>query len=225
MTAIFIRTIIIYLILIGTMRILGKRQLGELEVSELITTILLSEVASMPLVDRSIPLSHAVIPLVVISALEVAISYTTYKHPRLKALFFTPPSTLVRGGVINQRELAKNRIAPEELITELRLQGYSDIRKVNYAILEQNGLLSVIPKASEQPPTMRDLKLQASESGIIHVIISQGEWNDLGLRALSRDRSEFEAYLKSRGAAAESVFLLTVDDGGTKSLVLKEGKQ
>lgn len=225
MTAIFIRTIIIYLILIGTMRILGKRQLGELEVSELITTILLSEVASMPLVDRSIPLSHAVIPLVVISALEVAISYTTYKHPRLKALFFTPPSTLVCGGVINQRELAKNRIAPEELITELRLQGYSDIRKVNYAILEQNGLLSVIPKASEQPPTMRELKLQASESGIIHVIISQGEWNDPGLRALSRDRSEFEAYLKSRGAAAESVFLLTVDDGGTKSLVLKEGKQ
>lgn len=223
MTVIFIRTVIIYLILIGTMRILGKRQLGELEVSELITTILLSEVASMPLVDRGIPLSHAIIPLVVISALEVAISYTTYRHPRLKSLFFTPPSTLIRKGKINQRELSKNRISPEELITELRLNGFCDPSDIEYAILEQNGLLSVIPKASEQQPTCRELGIGVRERGIVHIIISQGEWNDPGLAILGRTRADFDGYLASRRISLSDVFLMTADDCGTVHLILKEG--
>lgn len=223
MTAILIRTLIIYFILIGMMRILGKRQLGELEVSELICTILLSEVASMPLVDLGIPLSHALIPMIVICALEVAISYATCKHPRLKSLFFTPPSTLIRAGRIDQRELSRNRISPEELISELRLKGFYDPRQIEYAILEQNGLLSVIPTAKEQPPTLGDLDLAPSDGGMLHVLISQGEWNDHNLNSLGIERAELEKYLASRHTELTSVFLLSVDDAGARYLILKEG--
>lgn len=222
MTAILIKTIIIYIILLLTMRILGKRQLGELEVSELITTILISEIASMPIANQDIPISHAIIPLITITAFEICISFLQIKFPNLKNILSSPPSTLIKNGKINQDELNKNRISAEELISELRLKNITDISQVRYAILEQNGLLSVIPKIEHQQPTLKQLSITESDTGIFHIIISQGTWNNYNLRLLKIEKSHFEDYLKKKHLHLYEIFLLTIDDDQNISIVVKE---
>ena len=221
MVTIFIRTIIIYFILLGTMRLLGKRQLGELEVSELITTILLSEIASMPISNQNIPISYAIIPLITIVTFEVSFSLLLSKFSKLKNILSTPPSTLIYKGRIQQKELSKNRISPEELISELRLKNISDLSQVEYAILEQNGLLSVFPKIQHQQVTLKHLNIEDSESGILHIIISQGVWNEYNLKMLNKRKEEFEKYMRKKSIKQDKVFLLTIDDNDKINLIIK----
>lgn len=222
MFTLFIRTVTVYALLIGAMRLLGKRQLGELEVSELITTILLSEIAAVPITNPDSPLSHAAIPLITIIVFEVVISFLTSRYSFLKNILSSPPSTLIKDGTIMQEELSKNRISPEELLSELRLNGISDPSQVKYAILEQNGLLSVIPKAKFQQPTLGQLSIKAEESGTLHIIISQGVWNDHNIKALKKSKALFEKYLSHRKISVKDVFLMTVNDAGDISLIPKE---
>lgn len=224
MLTIFIRTAIIYFLLLGTMRILGKRQLGELEISELITTILLSEIASMPISNQNIPVSYAIIPLITIVTFEVVFSFLLSKFSALKNILSTPPSTLIYKGKIQQNELLKNRISAEELISELRLKNVSDPSQVEYAILEQNGMLSVFPKIEYQQATLKQLGIEDTEQGIIHIIISQGAWNEHNLKLLNKNKEEFEKHMRKKGVSQEQVFLLTVDDCGKKNIIIKEIK-
>ena len=222
MLTIFLRTVIIYFLLLGTMRILGKRQLGELEISELITTILLSEIASMPISNQNIPISYAIIPLITIVTFEVTFSFLISKCPKLKNILSTPPSTLILKGSIQQKELTKNRISPEELLSELRLKNISDPSQVEYAILEQNGLLSVFPKIENQQATLKQLGIDDTENGIVHIIISQGTWNEHNLKFLNKDKEEFEKYMRKKGITQDQVFLLTIDDNNKKQMITKE---
>lgn len=225
MITIFFRTVIVYFLLLVTMRILGKRQLGELEVSELITTILLSEIASMPIANQSIPLSYAIIPLITIMTFEVVSSFIISKFTVFKNILSTPPSTLILKGKIQQKELKKNRISPEELLSELRLKNISNPEQVEYAILEQNGLLSVFPKIQHQQVTLKHLEIEDTESGILHIIISQGTWNEYNLKLLNKDKEEFEKYMRKKGVSQKQVFLLTIDDNDKKSIIVKEDKK
>ena len=222
MITIFTRTMIIYFVLLGTMRILGKRQLGELEVSELITTILLSEIASMPISNQDLPLSYAIIPLITIITLEVSFSFILSKFSTFRNILSTPPSTLIYKGKIQQKELLKNRISPEELMSELRLKSISDPSQVEYAILEQNGLLSVFPKIQHQQVALKHLGIKDAESGILHIIISQGVWNEYNLKLLNKNKEEFEKYMRKKGVTQDQVFLLTIDDNQKKSIIIKE---
>ena len=222
MITILCRTIIIYITLVITMRILGKRQLGELEVSELITTILLSEIATMPIANQDIPISYAIIPLITIVMFEVTLSFISSRSPALKNLLSSPPSTLIYDGKINQCELKKNRISPEELISELRINNITNVSHVKYAILEQNGMLSIIPKIQFQQPTLKQLNLQEKEEGIVHMIISQGTWNEYNLKLLNKSKVEFEKHLKKKNVNINDIFLMTVDDNNTIDLIVKE---
>lgn len=225
MLTIFIRTIIIYILLIGSMRLLGKRQLGELEISELITTILLSEIASLPITNQDIPVLYAIIPLITIMTFEVTTSLILARFPKLKSILSSRPSMLIKNGKIDQKELEKNRISGEELISELRLKNITDPKYVEYAILEQNGLLSVIPKACYQQPTAKQLKVTTSESGIMHIIISKGKWNEYNLKYLGKSKLSAENYLKKQNTSIKDVFLLLMDDGGSFRLIRSEAEQ
>ena len=222
MLTIFFRTIIIYILLVGTMRLLGKRQLGELEISELITTILLSEIASLPITNQDIPILYAVIPLITIMTFEVCVSMLLAKFPKLKNMLSARPSMLIKHGKIDQKELLKNRISNEELISELRQKNITDLKYVEYAILEQNGLLSVIPKACYQQPTAKQLKVVTDETGIMHIIISQGKWNEFNLRLLGKQKIGIENYLEKQKVKINDVFLLLMDDGGNYNLIVTE---
>lgn len=222
MISIFIKTLIVYVILVGVMRILGKRQLGELELSELITTILLSEIASMPITDQDASLIDAFISIATITLLEVGFSILISKFPKIKNTLASSPSVLIYDGVINQAQMIKNRISPEELLSELRLKNITDPAHVKYAIIEPNGMVSVIPKPQYQQPTLEDLKISTDNSGIAHIIISQGTWNEHNIKSLNMKKSDFTEYLKRKRTNVKDIFLLTIDDSGEKRLVKKK---
>lgn len=215
MLTILLRTVIVYIILIGTMRLMGKRQLGELEISELVTTLLISEIAALPISDPSIPVIYAVIPLVTILTMEITLSVILLKCPRLKSIASTRPSVLIRHGRIDQKELRRVRISIDELISELRQAGLSSLAEVDYAILEQNGKISVIPNKKSQPPTAGDLGLQIAETGIVHVLIEDGIINNYNFKTLCLTREWLNDRLAERALVANEVFFLGINDSGT----------
>jgi uncharacterized membrane protein YcaP (DUF421 family) len=214
MLTILLRTVIIYIILIGTMRLMGKRQLGELEISELVTTLLLSEIAAAPIGDPTIPVIYAVIPLITILTLEITLSIILLKCPRLKSIASARPSILIRHGKIDQKELRRIRISIDELISEIRQTGLSSFAEVDYAILEQNGKISVIPKACCQSPTREDLTLPCTESGVMHILISRGVINRYNLRLLGHNDEWLNKEISRHGCRVQDVFLMTENDSG-----------
>ena len=222
MLTILVRTVIIYVILLATMRLMGKRQLGELEISELVTTLLISEIASLPIADQTIPVIHAIIPLVTILAMEMMLSLILLKCPRLKNLASARPTVLIRHGELDQKELKRSRISLDELISELRQASVSTIEAVDYAILEQNGKISIILKKTESPPSAADLNITLKENGIMHALIEDGQINDYNLQLLGHDRAWLAALLKERKRLAADIFLLTLDDEENLYIIDKE---
>lgn len=222
MLTILLRTLIVYVILIVTMRLMGKRQLGELEISELVTTLLISEIASLPIVEQKLPLVYAVIPLVTILTLEVALSMLLLKCPRLKNVASSRPSILIRGGKIDQGEMRKSRISIDELISEVRQAGFSTLDEIDYAIVEQNGKISVLPKKRAQPPTAEELGRPARETGIVHILVADGRVNAYNLKLLGLDESAVDRALEEQGLCRHEVFFLGCDDMKKFYFVKKE---
>lgn len=224
MLTILARTVIVYVILIGTMRLMGKRQLGELEITELVTTLLISEIATLPIGDPDIPVLYAVIPLVTILTIEITLSVILLKCPRFKNIASTRPTILIRHGKIEQKEMLRTRIAIDELISEIRQAGIATPEEVDYAILEQNGKISVIPKKKAQPPDATALNLPTKETGILHILIGDGKINRYNLALLSLDGTWLNAKLEERALSLAQVFLLGMDDGGNLYWIEKEPK-
>ncbi len=226
MITIFMRTIIIYILLLAVIRLMGKRQIGELEVSELVTTLLLSELASQPISDSNIPLMNAVVPILVLMTAEVILSYILTKSKTAKKILNGTPSILVNKGILDQKELNKSRISVEELMGELRLKDISDLSAVNYAILEQNGQISVIPKTGEKSASIADLKLQVPEKGIAHALVVDGEISDYNLKILGKNREYISRLMKKNSITdIKDIFLLTVDDMETINIIRKDKKE
>ncbi len=222
MLTILIRTLIIYFSLIITMRFMGKRQLGELEISDLVTTLLISEIASLPIANTEIPLSHALLPILTLTALEVLLSGALLKFPALKRAFGVRPAILLRGGKPDRAAMRAMRISSEELFSQLRQKDVTDPRDVAYAILEPNGQISVILRAAARQATARELGVTPAESGMMHLIISDGAVNRRNLALAGRDERWLEEILRAHKLTVPEVFLLLVDDGGTVRLFPRE---
>ncbi len=201
---------------------MGKRQVGELEVSELVTTFLLSELASFSITDDGIPLLFSVIPILTLLAVEVIASFALTKSRRLKKLFIGHPTMIICKGVLDQKELARNRISLEELFGQLRLKSITSLDEIEYAILEQNGQLSVITKTAKQPVSVENLRLNVERKGIAHAIIIDGVINDYNLKVSGKGKLWVERQLEKRGVCVDDVFLFTVDDAGNELLVLRD---
>lgn len=225
MLIILIRTVLIYLLLLSAMRLMGKRQIGELEVTDLVITLLLSDIATLPITDPDIPLTYAVIPIVALLATEVSLSFLLSRFPRLKNLGSARPNVLIRDGVPDRRELDKLRISAEELISELRQKNITEIGQVAYAILEQNGKISVIPRPADRQPTLGDLKLDVPDEGICHILISHGSINRYSMRLLALDDGWLDRLLAAHRCRARQVYLMTVTDSGKVAIWLKNGAQ
>ena len=223
MATIFARTIIIYLILMCAMRLMGKRQIGELELSDLVTTLLISELASLPITDNLIPLSHALIPIVTLVAFEVISSFLVVHFPALKNIVSARPSVLINKGKTDRRAMLTARISVDELISEMRQKGITDISEVEYAILEQNGKLTVIQKAPYKPPTAADLNINPTESGISHIVVCEGRINKNSLKILSLTEKEVKTELERSGVTLKDVYVMLMDDTKKVQIIKKEG--
>ncbi len=223
MLTILIRTLIIYLSLIVIMRFMGKRQLGELEVSDLVITLLLSEIASLPITNVDIPLSHALIPLLTLTSLEVVLSGALLKIPLLKRVFSIRPAILVRGGKPDRATLRAMRISSEELFSQLRQKDVTDLRELSYAILEPNGQISVVKRATERQATTSEMGVKPTETGMMHLIICDGEVNDRNLTLAGKDDRWLAEILQAHKLTVPDIFLLTVDDSGTVRIYPNKG--
>ncbi len=222
MAVMFFRTIIVYIILLAVLRLMGKRQIGELQPSELVTTLLLSEIASQPITDDSVPLVYGIVPVVVVLSLEVIASFAVTKIPRLKRLFLGTPSILINKGKLNIEEMKKCRISVEELLRELRENGIGDISSVRYCIMEENGKVSVIRDASNESATAADVGVTNEEKGISRPVVVDGEINKDECNALGRNENWINKQLENHKISSiDEVFLLTCDDCDNVYIVLK----
>ena len=223
MYSILFRTLILYVLITVVIRAMGKRQVGELEMSELVTTLLLSQIVSLPIEDPSIPLSHVLLPVLIIVTVEIITTYLKGRVNILKRVFESRPSILIFRGEIDQRELLRVRLTIEELLSEVRRQGFRDIGEIYFAVLEENGQFSMIPKRSAEPPSAEDLGLTLTEGGCALPLVCDGVIDRDNLRRMGRDEGWLTAELTAHGLSADEVFLMTLDDAGGVRITRKEG--
>ena len=222
MVSVFFRTIIIYMFLLLTLRLMGKRQIGELQVSELIVTFMLSELAVNPIANPSMPLLHALVPILLLLSIEGVISYWMTKSNRVKRILSGTPAILICKGKLDQDAMAENRLEIDELLAELRQNGIGGPGEVEYAILEKNGKVSVFPKVGYGPLTYMDLQKPLQEKGVAHAVVMDGEILNDEMKLAGKDVRWLDKELKKRKLEKKEVFLMTVDDAGEIYLVKKE---
>ncbi len=208
MASIFIRTLIIYILISVSIRIMGKRQIGELEVGELVSMLLVSEIAALPVADQDIPLLNAVIPLLFIVSLEIIISSIKNKSEKLKRRIDGEPIFIIYKGRLRQKALYENRISINEIICEMRTQGIGDISDVYYAILEQNGKLSFLKQEDE----------------FSHAVIIDTETNKKCIEALGYDETWLDKQIKHHRVKRKDIFLMTVNDSGETRVIKKNNE-
>lgn len=220
----FFRTVILYAVLIVGLRLTGKRQIGELEPNELVLTMLLSDLAAVPMQDFGIPLLNGVLPIVTILCLSMLMSYFSLRSVRFRALVCGEPAIIIRGGKIQQAAMRHNRLTLDELLEELRCQGITDIGSVKYAILETSGQLSVLLHSDCQPLTAQQTGTQVDDDVFLPtVLINDGRVLHSALRAAGRDDRWLKQQLQQAGVSSPAqVFLLTVDERGQSICIKKE---
>ena len=220
----FARTIILYFLIMAGLRLMGKRQIGELEPSELVLTMMISDLATVPMQDFGIPLLAGVIPILTLLALSMLLSQLSLHHLRLRALICGTPAVLIRDGQVQQDVMRKNRYTLDELLEELRGQGISSIEDVKYAILENSGQLSVFPWTRQQPPTVQQLGLNLEDDVTLPVIlVNDGRVIRQNLTACGRDENWlYQQLTQQKVSSPREVFLLTLDEQGRVFCIKKE---
>lgn len=215
LTIVIIRTLIVYFALLLFMRLMGKRQLSELELPELAVAVLIADLGAHPLQDIGIPLMNGLIPMVVLFCCEVLIAGATMKSARLRLALYGRPAFLIAKGRINQSEMRRSRFTLDELTEELRGKGITDIAQVEYAVLETNGVLNTLLFPQFRPVSAGDMGLNPDGGGYPVVIINDGRVLEENLRHAGRDRRWLERELSRRGASGpRAVYLLTLDEAG-----------
>lgn len=222
MVTVLLRTIIIYILLTVTMRIMGKRQIGELEISELIVTFMLSELATIPISDTEVPLLNGIVPILILISLEGILSFLTLKIPLFKKAVYGKPSILIKEGKLDQKELKNQRIELSELICAVRQSGIPTLEDVNYAILEENGKLSIFPKTATAPSTPKQLDLNVTDEGVGLPIIMDRRIIKENMRLRGWNEFRLEKELSSRKLSLKDIFLMSVDDNGQIYIIKKD---
>ncbi|MCQ2413992.1 MAG: DUF421 domain-containing protein [Clostridia bacterium] len=217
MLTIFVRTALIFLFLHGILKIMGKREIGQLEVDELISTLLISELAALPINDPDIPLLYTVVPISLIVGFEILLSYIKNKSRAVEILTEGEPEYLVFRGRLMQSALAKNRISLSEFLSQLRLSGVTSLSDLDYVILEQSGQMSVILKEEKQPLTAESLS--GGGGGLSHPLILDGKVIYNNMKALGYTEKWLNGVLMERGVKRQGVFFLSIDDGGNIVLI------
>ena len=219
-----VRSIVLYLIIVIGIRLLGKHQVSELEPAEFVLALIIADVASVPMQDYGIPLLMGVIPIITLLCLSMILSVLTLKSLKIRALLAGVPSILVRNGQVDQKELRRTRMTMDEVLEELRLQGYTDLTAVRYAVLETNGQLSILPYARTQPPSAEAMDIPVVDAGLPLVLINDGRLISANLDRCGLDKRWLEKQLKQHGVSnVRDVFLLTVDEEKQTYFIGKDG--
>ena len=224
MLIVFIRSVLLYVMIIFSVRLMGKRQIGELQPSELVITILVSNIATLPIEDISIPLSMGLIPILTLVSLDVIMSALTLKSRRLRKIVSGSPKIVIENGKLKPELLSQLRFSADDLLEGLRSQGVFDISEVEQAVVETTGAVSVCLKKESEPPTSQDLGVAADSTPPPVLVIDSGKPIMPALKHLGFDLKWLQSTLAREGKRVSEVFLMTADRGGRYYYVTFEGK-
>ena len=207
----YVRTIILYLVLIFSVRLMGKRQIGQMEASEFVVSMLIADLAAVPMQDIAIPLFSGIVPLLTVLGLELTLSFLVMKSVVFRRFLCGKPVILIDNGKILQENLRRTRITMEELMGQLRQKDVLDISTVQYAILENSGSLSVFLYASKQPASAEDSKVKVRRQSLPVTIITDGYLSREDLNRAGKDMVWLRHTLGRHKARQETTLLLSVD--------------
>ncbi|MBR4627682.1 MAG: DUF421 domain-containing protein [Ruminococcus sp.] len=223
MTVVIIRAVMLYILVIFSVRLMGKRQLGELQPSELVVTILVSNIATLPVEDTDIPLIVGITPILTLVCFEVIVSWISLKCPRLRRLISGSPKIVISSGRLDTRVLRELRFSADDLMTALRGQDVFDISEVQFAIVETTGSISVMKKPSADVPQRCDLGITQPDSDPPQVIMAEGRTIRSAAEKAGASPERIAEMLRRRGIAPGDVFIMTGDGSGKYLAALRNG--
>ena len=207
----YFRTVFLYLILIGAIRLMGKRQIGQMEASEFVVTMLVANLAAIPMQDGGIPLLSGLLPILTVLGIELVLAVMSLRSVKVRRILCGKPVILVENGRILQENLRNACITLDELTGHLRQKDVLNIRAVQYAILETDGNLSVFPYPKDRPASARDAGIQVEPQHLPITIVEDGYLFEENLHLAGKDRDWVGRILQTRGVTLEDTWLLTVD--------------
>ena len=225
MLTVLIRSVVLYLCIMLFMRLMGKRQLGELQPAELVISVLISNIVSLPVEDPNVPLLMGIIPVAMLVGLELIVSVLSLRFRSIRTLMGGNPVVIIHNGVIDQGALKNLRFSIDDLMESLRSQGVFDLSQIQYAIVETNGTVSILPYEKDSPATPTQLKLTLAPREVPVVVISDGELSQGSLELCGKDKAWVQRRLKEQGLQQKDVFLMMVTTNGKWRIIEKEPKR
>ena len=217
-----IRVVILYLFVSASIRIMGKRNIGELQPTELVITLLLSEFASIPIEDNSVPLINSLIPVMVLISLEIINSVISMKSTKFRSISDGNALLIIKDGKLDQKQLKKLRFTVDDVLSALRQKDVFDINEVAYAIIETNGTLSVLLKPQFQNATKQDVKVKTKNDGYTCPVIIDGVVLKKNLDVLEINKEDLERILEKKKVHKKQIFLMNIDKNKNAEIILKE---
>ena len=221
----YLRTVLLYLVLIFSIRLMGKRQIGQMEASEFVVTMLVANLAAIPMQDGAIPLLSGLVPILTVLGMELVLSWGILKSVALRRLLCGKPVILIENGSVLQENLRSTRVTLDELTGHLRQKDVLDISQVQYAILETDGNLSVFPYPKHIPASAMDAGIHPKGQSLPYTIIADGYLFRENLRKAGKQDRWLRTVLRDRGAEICQTLLLTVDRGDKIVFIRKEQGQ
>ncbi len=218
----YLRTVILYSVLIAVIRLMGKRQIGQMEPSEFVVTMLVANLASIPMEDSGVPLFYGLVPILTVLGMELILSHLSLKSLPLRRLLCGKPVILIENGNILQENLRKTRVTLDELTGHLREKDVLDLSAVQYAILETNGNLSVFPFPGEKPASAKDAGIKAAKQHLPLTLVSDGKVLKANLQKSGKDRAWLDGVLRKEKATLKDTWLLTFTGGNHVQFYRKE---
>ncbi len=223
MAVTLIRATLLYTAVIFLLRLMGKRQIGELQPSELVMTILISEIASIPMQDNNIPIAHSVAALFLLVSFEILTSAIGLKSHKLRTVLQGHPVIVIRNGQVDMKALKKLRMTVNDLVSALRQKDVFDISQVSYAIFETNGQISVLLKSEYRNSTAKDLDIRPADNGMPFAVICDGKIIDDTVAESGVDKDKIKKLVISSKIPLEEIIIMTVTADG-KAFIARRGE-
>ena len=222
MTISFIRTILLYVVIILAVRLMGKRQISELQTTELVVTMLISDIASIPMQDTGQPLTSGLIPIFILIACEIIVSIVMMKNSKFRKLVCGCPLVVINDGKINQRQMRRLRMSTEDLFEQLRQLDVFSISDVSYAIVETNGKMSIMKKPEKQEVDAQMMGIEVTDVGIEVVVVNDGEVAQSSLKIFDFDEEWLKKILLKENLMIKDIFIMTANKKGQYNIIKKE---
>ena len=217
-----LRTCFLYAVILFAVRLMGKRQISELQTSELVITLLMSNIATIPMQDTEQSMLSGLIPIMVLLVCEIFLSFLMLKSPGLRRLVCGKPVIVINNGTLDQRAMTELRISTEDLFEQLRQKDIFDINEVAYAIVETNGMLSIMKKADCETVSIKDMGIKKKENELSVMVISDGKPAKGSLRLCGMSKDGLSGILKKEKIQIDDVFIMTADRNGKYYIIRKD---